>query len=411
LKKVRHYIFLRDVLILSLTSFGGPQAHFAFFLDKFVKLRGYLNEEELVELFALCNILPGPTSTQTVTSIGFRIGGPNLAYLTLLVWITPAVTVMLLAGIFLNHYVEKNASLEFARFIQPMAVGFVSYAAFVISRKVVITNTAVILCVISAIISFSLRKPYIFPILLLMGGFITGFKYRKHPIEEKSPVRIQWANFLLWGGVLLFAALLGGITRERSILLFENFYRNGSLIFGGGQVLIPYLYTEFVQFKHYLTAQEFLSGYAIAQAIPGPVFSFSAFVGTLSMRDLGVGGEIFGGLMAAFGIFLPGTFLIFFVIRFWEDLKKYRVVRASLEGINAASAGMVISAALILFFQPFNAAFTTPDWVEVLRQLFLLLWNSPVYLGLVLLTFLILRYTKIPAPYIIISGLIAGFLF
>jgi chromate transporter len=396
---------------LSLTAFGGPQAHFAMFLDKFVKERGYLTEEELVELFALCNILPGPTSTQTITSIGFRIGGPNLAYLTLLIWILPAVTAMLLAGVFVNHYIEKKDSIEFTKFIQPMAVGFVSYAAYIITKKVVSTRTAFILCIVSALISFTFRKPYIFPILLLMSGFVTGFKFKKHPIEEKSPVKIQWANFLLWGGVLVFAAILGGITRERSILLFENFYRNGSLIFGGGQVLIPYLYTEFVQFKHYLTAQEFLSGYGFAQAMPGPVFSFSAYVGALSMRDLGVGGEIFGGLMAALGIFLPGTFLIFFVIRFWEDLKKYRVVRASLEGISAASAGMVISAALILFFQPFNAAFQRSyDWLEVINQLFVLLWENPVYLSIVLATFLILRFTKIPAPFIILAGLAAGFI-
>lgn len=411
IRKVRYYIFLRDVFILSLTAFGGPQAHFALFLDRFVKSRNYLNEEELVELHALCNILPGPTSTQTITSIGFRLGGPNLAYLTLLIWMLPAVTIMCLAGIFLNHYVEKNSSIEFTRFIQPMAVAFVTYAAYVIAKKVVNTKTSLLLCILAAIISFSFRKPYIFPIILLLSGFITGFKYRTQPIEEKSPIRIQWANFLLWAGVLIFAAILGGITREKTILLFENFYRNGSLIFGGGQVLIPYLYTEFVQFKSYLTAQEFLSGYGIAQAIPGPVFSFSAFVGTVSLRELGIPGEILGGIMAALGIFLPGTFLIFFLIRFWDDLKKYRVVRASLEGINAASAGMVISAALILFFQPFNDVFNYSDWIEATKQFFILLGDNPLYLALVIITFLLLRFSKIPAPIIIIAGLIAGFIF
>jgi len=403
---------LRDVFILSLTAFGGPQAHFSLFLNQFVIKRGYLTEEDLIELQALCNILPGPTSTQTITAIGFRVGGPNLAYLTLLVWMLPAVTAMLVAGILVTAYSVKDATLGFTKFIQPMAVAFVSYAAYVISSKVIKTKTAVFLMVLSAVISFAFRKPYIFPILILFSAFITGFKFRKQPIEEKNPVKIKWANFTLWAGVLVFAAILGGITRERSILLFENFYRNGSLIFGGGQVLIPYLYTEFVQFKHYLTSQEFLTGYGFAQSVPGPVFSFSAYVGALSLRDMGIWGQILGGFMASFGIFLPGTFLIFFVIRFWNDLKRYRVVRASLEGINAASSGMVFSAALILFFQPFNAAFgRSKNLLEVAEQLVHLLTENPVYLFVVLSTFLVLRFTKIPAPLVIIFGLLAGFLF
>ena len=128
--------------------------------------------------------------------------------------------------------------------------------------------------------------------------------------------------------------------------IFENFYRNGSLIFGGGQVLIPLLFTEFVEFKQFLTSEEFISGYALVQALPGPTFSFTAYLGALIMREWGTGGEILGGFIAAVGIFLPGTFLIFFVTGFWEDIKKYRVIKASLEGISAVSSGLVIAAAL-----------------------------------------------------------------
>jgi chromate transporter len=192
--------------------------------------------------------------------------------------------------------------------------------------------------------------------------------------------------------VLIFFAILGSITRERIVLIFENFYRNGSLIFGGGQVLIPLLYTEFVEFKHYLSSEEFLSGFGIVQALPGPVFSFSAYIGALSMRDQGLLWQILGGLVAAAGIFLPGTFLIFFVIRFWEELKKYRVVKASLEGINAASSGLVIAASFLLF-QPIEQNANAI--------------NITVLVG----TFIILMFTKIPAPFIIIGGLIAGLIF
>ena len=161
------------------------------------------------------------------------------------------------------------------------------------------------------------------------------------------------------------------------------------MIFGGGQVLIPLLYTEFVNFKAYLTSEEFLTGYALVQAIPGPVFSFSAFIGSLAMRDYGVGGEVIGAFMASLGIFLPGTFLIFFMLRFWDSLKKYRVIKASLEGIVAASAGMVIAAALLLL-EPIELSYL----------------NISIVVG----TALLLQFTKVPAPIIILVGLTLGIL-
>lgn len=389
IRKVRFFIFLKDVLWLALTTFGGPQAHIAHFQRILVDKRKYLDEAELMELNSLCQILPGPSSTQTLTAIGYRVGGPNLAYLTLLVWILPSVIVMTAVGIAFSSIQEKNLSLEFTRFIQPMAVGFVSYAAYTISLKTVYTKTGMVLMVLAAVFSYFFQTPYVFPIILLLAGAITALKYRKQPKEKKEPVKINWSNFILWAGVLIVAAVVGKITGSLPVRLFENFYRNGSLIFGGGQVLTPMLYTEFVEFKKYLSSNEFLSGYAFVQSLPGPVFGFSAYIGALSMREYGIGGEIVGGLMSAAGIFLPGTFLIFFVIRFWDALKKYRGVRASLEGITAASAGLVASAAIILF-QPLENSFM----------------NFAFTIG----TFCLLSFTKMPSPVIIILGLLLGFL-
>lgn len=387
IKKVRYYIFLRDVLVLAVSAFGGPQAHLAMFLDLLVEKRSYLDEQELIELHALCQILPGPTSTQTLTAIGFKVGGPKLAYLTLLVWATPALIVMTSAGIAISLLDDKNFSLEFTKYIQPMAVGIVGYSAYIIVKKVVTSKMTMVLMLVSAVVSFFVRTPYLFPVILLIGGAVTAFGYKKQPIEKRNKIEINWANFLLWGGVLLFAALLGGITNWLGIRLFENFYRNGSLIFGGGQVLVPLLYTEFVDFKEYLTSEEFLSGFAFVQAIPGPVFSFSAFVGSIAMSDYGILGQVIGGIMAALGIFLPGTFLIFFVIRFWEELKKIRAVKASLDGINAVSSGMVLAATFLLF---------NP------------LMDEPLNYALTIGTFLVLLLTKIPSPVIIVLGLILG---
>ena len=391
-KKIRYYIFLRDVFILSISSFGGPQAHLALLLDTMVSKRKYLTEDELIELHALCQILPGPTSTQTITALGFKIGGPNLAYLTLLIWVLPAVTFMIAAAIVIATLQERSISIDFTKYIQPMAVGFVTYAAYKISAKVVHTRIAMGLMIIAAVVSYFVKNPLMFPLILVISGSVTAMDFKRHPEESDKQIKIDWRNFILWAAVLIFFAILGGITRERTVLLFENFYRNGSLIFGGGQVLIPLLYTEFVEFKSYLTSEEFLSGFGIVQALPGPVFSFSAYIGALAMRQNGIIWEIIGGLIAAAGIFLPGTFLIFFVIRFWEQLKKYRMVKASLEGINAASSGLVIAAAFILF-QPIESNANVV--------------NITILVG----TFILLMFTKTPAPLIIIVGLIAGFIF
>lgn len=389
IKRIRYYIFLRDVLLLAVSAFGGPQAHMAMFIKILVKKRAYLTEEDLLELNALCQVLPGPTSTQTITAIGFRIGGANLAYLTLLVWMLPAVTVMTTAAVLIGQYQANNIDLAFTKFIQPMAVGFISYGAYTIASKVVNTRTAGALMALSAIVTYFINKPAALPIVLIFAGTLTAFKYKKHAVEEKEKIKIKWGNFTLWGLVLIAAALLGGLTQDRFVLLFENFYRNGSLIFGGGQVLIPFLHTEFVEAKSFLSSEEFLSGLGLVQAVPGPVFSISSYVGALSVRDLGIGGQALAGFIAACGIFLPGTFLIFFVIRFWDSLKRFRVVRASLEGIHAASAGMVAAAAFILF-EPIE--------------------NSTINVIVVIGTFLLLTYSKVPSPLIILAGLIAGFL-
>lgn len=390
-RTVRYYVFLKDILTLSLTAFGGPQAFLAMLLERMVRKRAYIKEEELWELNALCNMLPGPSSTQLVSAIGFRVGGPNLAYLALFVWILPA-TILMISAAFLIDFLQENTpgALNFARFIQPMAIGFIIFAAQKTISKMVKTTEAMILMLISAFVSFFYSSPYVFPVMLILGGLSTSIKYKNQPkAEDEKPLTIKWSNFYLWIGVLVLAALGGAITKFQPVLLFENFYRNGSLIFGGGQVLVPYLYTEFVDFKHFLNSEEFLTGYAISQGIPGPTFSIASYIGALSMRDFGISGFVIGGMIGAAGIFLPGIFLIFFVIRFWDQLKLYRPVRAALEGINAVSCGMLIAAAYLLF-EPLEA--------------------NGLNIFFILGTYALLQFSKISSPIIISGGIVLGIL-
>ena len=288
-RRVRGIIFLKDVAGLACTAFGGPQAHLAMMFRLLVEKRRYLSAAELLELQALCQLLPGPTSTQTITVIGFRLGGPTLAYLTLLVWATPATLLMTLAALTLSH-LDPARLAALVQFVQPVAVGFVAFSAYRISEKVIHTKTSVGLTVAAAMLAYFFQLPWVLPVLLVAGGALTTVRYRRHAIEpEKKPLRIEWANFGLWLGILLGAALLGHYTRILPVRLFENFYRNGSLVFGGGQVLAPLLYAEFVEFKQYLTGPEFLSGLGLVQAMPGPNFSLAAYIGALAMRPVGGG--------------------------------------------------------------------------------------------------------------------------
>jgi len=387
-EKVKYLRILGEVFKLACTSFGGPMVHLAMFTEVFVQRRKYLAQAELIELFSLCQILPGPTSTQTITAIGFRIGGPRLAFLTLLVWIAPAVILMTLAAFMVDRLPAQFISL---RFIQPMAVAFVALAAFRLGEKVIKKTSSVVLLVISGAVSFFYQEPYVAPLLLLGGGMLTASKFKEKQIDKtREPLQIDWANFILFTAIFIVAALLGHFTDSKILRLFENFYRNGSLIFGGGQMLIPLMFKEFVQFKQYLTAEEFLSGYALAQGIPGPVFAFSSYIAVLSMRPLGGWWQLLSSFVAAAGIFLPGTLLIFFIIRFWSRLKKFRIVQASLEGIQAASCGLIVSAAFEMF-QPLE-----------LNQL-----NVLIIAG----SFGLLYFTKIPTYLLIAIGLSAGVLF
>jgi chromate transporter len=386
LQTIRRYIFLKDVLILSLSAFGGPQAHIGMLFERMVNKRRYISEEELLELNALCQILPGPTSTQTIVALAYKLGGPIWAYLTLLVWMAPAVLIMTFGAILISFL--DHSSLSATRYLEPIALGCLAFAAYNISAKAVTTKVGIALMVVSGVLAYFVRSPWFFPFLLIAGGIITSLKFRRQPLEEKKPLEIEWKNFILWIGVFLLSAVLGLIFDWMPIKLFQKFYRNGSLVFGGGQVLIPLLYTEFVEFKHYLSAQEFNIGYALVHIVPGPVFSISAYLGAFSMKSYGFVGQIMGGLVSGVAMFLPGTFLIFFIIRFWEQLKQFRVVKASLEGINAVNSGLVIAASITMYYGvPFS-------------------WTNNL---IMIATFLLLTFTKIPSPFIILAGLIAGF--
>jgi chromate transporter len=390
IRNSRHLVFLLDVFSLALTAFGGPQIHFTMIHRKLVIKRKYITENELKELNSLCNMLPGPTSTQIITAIGYKMGGPMLAFLTLTVWVLPAALIMGAFAIILFVLELDNPKLHFLKYIQPMAVGFIIYAAYKIKDLFVTKSHHWVLMILSAIAAILSNTPYIFPLLLIMGGVVSNFVNRSNYADVKPIKNIQWGNFALFLGVFLAAAGLGAITKNTGFLIFENTYRYGSIVFGGGHVLIPMMYNQFVEFKHYLTSSEFLAGVGILQAIPGPVFSFATFTGSLALKDYGIMGMMAGGLIGTVAIFLPGILLIFFIYPMWNQIKHFSPVKNAIEGINATSAGLVIASAYLLF-KP----------LEINEM------NMLVMIG----TLFILLTTKIPNPIIVIMCILAGLIF
>ncbi len=388
--KFRKLLFLLEVFKLACTAFGGPQIHFTQFKRNLVERRKYLNLDELVELNSLCSILPGPTSTQMITAIGFKKGGPRLAFLTLAIWISPACFLMGSFALLVTHLGISVQELHFLKYIQPMASGFIIYGAFQFVQLFIHKFYHWIILVATTIIGILASTPYLFPILLIAGGLTSSLIHQKKQIHPVQAIKaINWSNLILFFAIFTTAALLGLATQDKLFRLFENMYRYGSLVFGGGNVLIPMMYNQFVVFKGYLNANDFLAGLGVLQAIPGPVFSFASYVGALAMSTEGLNVQILGSIIASIGIFLPGILLIFFVYPIWDQLKVYAPIGNAIEGINAVSTGLVITSAYLLFIP---LAINQSNMIVLLITLFVLLT------------------TKIPSPIIVIITLLAGFL-
>lgn len=386
--KFRWRIFLKDVLICSLGAYGGPEAHYGVITDQMVIKKGYLKEEELVELIALCSILPGPTSTQTIVAIGHKVGGPLLGLLTMLVWALPVLVIMTILS-FLYQFLEgMNISQDGLRYIGPMAVGFIIVAAFRIGRKVITDKITVVLFLLGAITTYFIRESWVFPLVLVTGGVVSVVASKEENLWNPVSLHPPWIYLIVFVIFTVGSVTLAVLWDNRIIHLFGNFYRYGCLVFGGGQVVVPMMHSELVQVNQYMTNQEFLTGYGLVQGMPGPMFSFSAYAGGMAARDGSVLTQVLGAMAGGIGIFLPGLLLIYFIYPIWENLKKMKGIKVSLQGINAVAGGLISIAAVILMQK---SGFTFENIVVTF------------------ITILLLLTKKIPAPLIVLLTLSVGF--
>lgn len=380
--------FLKDVFICSLGSYGGPEAHYGVFTDQMVIKKHYLEEEELVELIALTGILPGPSSTQTIVAIGYKMGGPLLALLTMLVWAFPVLALMTLLSFSSQFLSSINISQDNFRYIGPMAVAFIIVAAYRIGRKVVTDKVTMLLLLFGAITTYFIREPWIFPLVLITGGIVSVITSKEKNLWNHVKVNPPWPYLIAFGTFTVGSILLAQLSDSRIVHLFESFYRYGYLVIGGGQVVVPLMYSELVEVNRFMTNQEFLTGFGLVQGLPGPMFSFSAYAGGMAARGGSVLTQVLGAIAGGVGIFLPGLLLIYFIYPIWENLKKIKGIKVSLKGITAVAGGLIAIAGIILMQ---NSGFAIDNIIVTLVVMILLLSK------------------KVPAPLIVLLTLVAGF--
>lgn len=364
----------------------------------FVQQHKYISEEELLEINAFVQLLPGASSTQTLTLIGYKRGGVVLAIITLTIWIIPACTLMGGLGFLLQYFNNKDIGFIF-RFIQPMAVGFLAYSAFK-SFHISVKHHATFLIMLGAMmVTYLIKSPWVFPSLILAGSVVSNFSDKRIPNGNRDRQPVKWRNLWLFAIIFISAGIASEYFRiynlpmRRPINLFENFYRFGSIVFGGGSVLITMMFEQYVirAKTPYMSAADFLTGAGMVQAFPGPIFSIATFVGGMALKNLGPGFQLLGCFIGTVGIFLPSLLLVLFFYPIWNNLKKHVIIFRAMEGINAVVVGIMF-AATILLFMSIPSRFTFENIIAVV------------------FTLLMLQFTKIPSPVIVMIFLLAGWL-
>ena len=412
---LRHVPFLKAVLLHSVTAFGGPQAHLGMMMKTFVQRRPYVTEEELMEYNAFCQLLPGASSTQTLTLIGYKRGGVTLAVLTLIIWILPASILMGALSFLLQYIDHRQLGTDIFKFIAPMAAGFLAYAAF-IAFPLAIKNTITWIIMVFSVGAtyFLFGQPWVIPTLIITGGLITNLSRKRIPQTEQKPRKIKWWNFWLFGIIFIAAGIISEMARKdewanrKPINLFENTYRMGSLVFGGGQVLMPMMYEQWsvrpeakaIKERNPNVVQidepDMYTAMGIVRAMPGPVFSIASFTGGMALKDMGTEMQVVGCLIGMIAIFLPSALLVLFFFPIWNNLKKYAAVYRSLEGINAVVVGIMIASTFYIMKDISITELNTVSFINI---------------GVMLGTFLLLNFTKIAPPFIVLGCLLLGFIF
>ena len=374
-------------LALGLTSFGGPVAHLGYFRTAFVERRQWLSEQAYADLVALCQFLPGPASSQVGFALGLMRAGPWGAAMAWLAFTLPSAIVLVLFALG-AAVLDGPVASGIIHGLKVVAVAIVAHAVWGMARNLCPdkTRTAIALAAVLAVVLVSGPLGQVAAIVL--GGVAGLLLCRQSAAASSSeslhfPVTRQAGTLalLIFAGLLVLLPLLAASAGWLNVV--DAFYRSGALVFGGGHVVLPLLEAEVVQ-SGWVTADEFLAGYGAAQAVPGPLFTFAAYLGALLP---GIP-SVIGALLALLAIFVPGFLLLVGVLPFWNQFRQWSSAQALMRGANAAVVGIL------------GAALYQPVWTSAIL--------GPYEFVLALTGFLLLTVWKLPAWVVVIVVALGG---
>jgi len=374
-------------LALGLTSFGGPVAHLGYFRTAFVERRQWLTENAYADLVALCQFLPGPASSQVGFALGLMRAGPWGAAMAWLAFTLPSAIVLVLFALG-AAVLDGPIASGIIHGLKVVAVAIVAHAVWGMARNLCPDKTRAGIALAAVFTVVLVSGPLGQVAAIALGGLAGLVMCRSSAAVSDSeslyfPVtrRVGVVALGLFAGLLILLPLLAGSAGWLNVV--DAFYRSGALVFGGGHVVLPLLEAEVVQ-SGWVTPDEFLAGYGAAQAVPGPLFTFAAYLGALLPGMAG----ILGGLLALLAIFMPGFLLLVGVLPFWNRFRQWGRVQALMRGANAAVVGIL------------GAALYQPVWTSAII--------GPYEFALALTGFLLLTVWKLPAWLVVALVAIAG---
>ncbi|WNR45305.1 chromate transporter [Paenibacillus roseipurpureus] len=371
-------------LKLGLTSFGGPVAHLGYFHDEYVRRKKWLDERSFADLVALCQFLPGPASSQVGIGIGTIRAGLLGGFIAWLGFTLPSVIALVLLALVLKGFNIGNVG--WIHGLKIVAVAIVAQAILGMGQKLTPDRKRVTIAIVSTTITLIWQTTIAQIVLISLAAFIGLLLYQEKTEVGRTSLQIPVSRTIgLICLVLFFAILVGlpilkGITTQHWLALFDSFYRSGSLVFGGGQVVLPLLEREMIP-TGWVSRENFLTGYGATQAVPGPLFTFASYLGAIN-------GGILGAVIATFAIFLPAYLLVIGTLPFWNVLRSNPKVQSTLTGINAAVVGILL------------ASFYNPIWTSAIL--------NPADFALAAILFILLVFWKLPPWVIVIAGAIGG---
>ena len=369
---------------LGLTSFGGPTAHLGYFHEEYIRRRKWMDEKSYADLVALAQFLPGPASSQVGIGIGVMRAGVLGGIISFIGFTLPSVIALILFALLFTGFDLGNAG--WIHGLKIVAVAVVAHAIIGMAKNLTpdLKRKAIALF---ALLGTLLWQSIFTQIgVILLAAFFGFLLFKQHDeIEEASaqfPIakRVSVICLLLFFALLFLLPVIREVTGSYWVAMFDSFYRSGSLVFGGGHVVLPLLEQEFVP-TGWISEESFLAGYGATQAVPGPLFTFAAYIGTVMK-----GWQ--GGLVATFAVFLPAFLLILGALPFWDQLRNNPKIKGAIMGVNAAVIGILTSA---LYF---------PIWTSSIL--------APADFALAAILFSMLAFWKLPPWMIVVTGAVGG---